>query len=1626
MIRRGIDSMSENEFTAIADANRLTKWAEQLLDIGKRNQLVSYKDLRAATAEIVLPDVDTLFEKASGSVTLEVYDPKIAETDTDEDIAGDGTVADDETDADIADTKVETSAVTAESAAIIPVSSETAATTTTGSEPAIGTKSAPTATVIRRVTPATDTKAVGNSNDAKAGYIAEHARRLYRQNQILLYNASSNPMVVIRNIKKKAWEAIEESGVNVSYLAFGFIHYKESENAVHTLAAPLLLVPIEFMQASLLDPMYIKPTGDDIVVNPTFAYMMEAEYGEHLPEYNDEGLRPYLENVQRRVAKLHWTVTAECKIGNFSFQKINMYRDLMDNKDAILENENVRTLLGMSTERDYSMDGTEHEEWHVEDPLIDLSCVVDADSSQIEAIELAKSGRSYVLQGPPGTGKSQTITNIIAECLSDGKKVLFVSEKMAALNVVYDKLKKTGLDEFCLELHSHKTNKKAVIDDICHALHMPAITVSSKADSEIEYKRQAQNQLDDYERELHQKRPVIEASMYALYEHYAALRDVQDVEWIVPDLPSKGEAWLADAIRLLRQYEAYIPSISYDYRRNAWYGYINQDTSYQARMEVRQDLVDVVEPMHELIPLMQEFATRYSVRCDSIEDARTWQSFCAVAATSRVITPGLLARVHYDEVNNALEDLQLQSEDIVHLRSMLGALYDDDIYRLNGAEYHKKLTRQFTGTFSRLLNAEYKQIINDLRLCRKDGRKVAYSEACTITERLADYQRRVEEYKSAEEPAAAWLGDAYKGVDTDWDLVAGQLNMVGAMFGRGYSYGTMADASDLDAMRGALADYAQRFEAALASCEQGTLQRLAGYYDPQIFDVNAAGASVVQSRVKECIAHYDGLETWCQFRRLLSDLQEKGILTYVHKAIQSNVEDRHITDAFCKLFYYQWIDSIRVQSPALGWFNQAAHDQAVKTFVEKDKEQFDINKSRIRATLSQQRPSTDMAAAGSALSILLREEQKKRRQTPIRKLLVETGELVQKIKPCFMMSPLSVSTFLAQGAVHFDVVIFDEASQIFPQDAIGAIYRADQLIVVGDAQQMPPTNFFSATIGQDETDSDDDKEDVTDYESILDLCAASLPQRRLRWHYRSRYEQLIAFSNKNYYDNTLITFPSAKADAKGIGVDYYPVGGIYDRRAHVNRTEAERVVDLIYENIDRYPERSLGVVAFNIKQQDLIERLLIKRRQATPDKEYFFHSDSKEPFFIKNLETVQGDERDTIIFSTAYGKDQKGVLSHNFGPLNRTGGERRLNVAVTRAKRNVQLVSSMHASDIDLTRTASEGARLLREYLDYAEHGAVALERDISVSAYDQFDSDFEMEVCDFLRSRGFSVDTQVGCSGFRIDLGIKRPDSSDYVLAVECDGATYHSSMNARDRDRLRQAILEDMGWKFYRIWSTDWFRHKDDAKMRLLEAAVKATQNPSPANTVQTEEPASTKSFEEIVEEKHTEFPTYVAADINAIARRYSSYDFAAMVRAIMDVEAPLSEEFLLRRVLWYFDRDKITSTVRKDYAYLMRGCQRYGIIRRNGFLYLDDADLSQIQLRVPGDEKRDIKQIAPEELAAGMYEILKQNVTIDKANLYRALATQCGFSRVGRAITETLDNALLYLDGNVEIDGDQVSLK
>lgn len=556
------------------------------------------------------------------------------------------------------------------------------------------------------------------------------------------------------------------------------------------------------------------------------------------------------------------------------------------------------------------------------------------------------------------------------------------------------------------------------------------------------------------------------------------------------------------------------------------------------------------------------------------------------------------------------------------------------------------------------------------------------------------------------------------------------------------------------------------------------------------------------------------LEEWIHLQRLLQNISEWGLKDFIEQIRKQKAYQYSYQQLFLKRFYKLWLDYIYPQLPMVDQFKKEMLEEMLEKFRELDQKQLTINGARVHEILMKRKEQYLQAQnmGNPQLNILHRELAKKKRHKPIRKLFSEIPDLLYVLKPCMMMSQLSVSQFLDPTIFTFDVVIFDEASQITPENAVGAILRGKQLIVAGDNKQLPPTNFFNSSFDLSDEWVDREIEDLYEtYESILDECAIFLPSKRLKWHYRSKHESLIAFSNREIYDNELYTFPST-VNGEHDGVSFvYVKDGVYDRgRSAKNRREAQKVAELVFEHFKRSPHRSLGVIAFSSRQEEAIRDQLELLRRKQPDMEKFFKENTDEPFFIKNLENVQGDERDTILFSVGYGKDEYGKLHYHFGPLNRAGGERRLNVAATRAKYEVKLVSSIRYNDLDDTKLNQRGPQLLKAYLYYAEHkGRFSPNNGIVNNG--EFDSPLEEDVYRTLTAKGLMLHKQVGCSSYRIDLAVVDPSQPGrYLLGIECDGASYHSSRTARDRDRLRQQVLESMGWKIHRIWSQDWFKNK------------------------------------------------------------------------------------------------------------------------------------------------------------------------------------------------------------------------
>ncbi len=593
-------------------------------------------------------------------------------------------------------------------------------------------------------------------------------------------------------------------------------------------------------------------------------------------------------------------------------------------------------------------------------------------------------------------------------------------------------------------------------------------------------------------------------------------------------------------------------------------------------------------------------------------------------------------------------------------------------------------------------------------------------------------------------------------------------------------------------------------------------------------DVLKCSLVAIIEKLEKVYGMRDHLQGWALLRNLEDKLALYGIKSLAELLLRIKIEPVLIPIAIEFVLYQSIIVSTQREYPMVNQVECHDIDSLRNRFAEIDKQLIGLYRKYAAAKIMERAvdPGTKRGSrrewTGKALIEL--EVSKQRKHRPIRELLLNAGEAMQSIKPCFMMSPLSVVQYLAPGNLTFDLIIIDEASQVKPEDAIGTFARGKQVIVVGDPKQLPPTDFWKK--GGDFEEDEDENEDIGNEESILDLAATIYqPMRRLRWHYRSQHESLINYSNHEFYDNNLIIFPSPSFADSTLGISYHFVEDAQYLRGgdKINHEEASQLVNAVEISMRDHPDRSIGIVTMNVPQRELINELINARFSESTAMEEFRAkwSGTLEEFFVKNLENVQGDERDVIFISTLYGKEKLSVsekLNQNFGPINKANGHRRLNVLFTRAKQKIVIFTSLDPDEIRVTEESPRGLRVFKEYLKFAKTGNLSYNRVIGRD----FGSDFERSVAKYIKDWGYEVDSQVGVGEYFLDLAVIHPHKpGKHMLAIECDGATYHSSRSARDRDRLRQQALERMGWAIHRIWSTDWFRNQRD-ELKQLKAIL------------------------------------------------------------------------------------------------------------------------------------------------------------------------------------------------------------
>ena len=1249
--------------------------------------------------------------------------------------------------------------------------------------------------------------------------------------QVLPSTLNPNTERVLYQTRLKARTFMQEQGVNVLYATFGILHWTEKEGDEKVISSPLVLLPVQLGKKAF-NPYTLARFGDEAVLNPSLVLKMRTDQGIDLPtlpeDVDDFDIEAYLKQVEMAIAKkTGWSVIRESYMGIFSFTKLAMYEDLKTNEDVATMHPIVRALAGDPT----SLPPTP-KDLPTADKLdevvrpVNSHLVLDADSSQGEAIEAVRRGANLVLQGPPGTGKSQTITNIISECLWSGKTVLFVSEKMAALEVVKKRLDTCHLGDFCLELHSNTPNKGDVIASLGRPLDGNDRTKEVDL-TDLERVASARDRLNAYVHFLHMRRGALGLSPFDAYGRLAELYDVPDLPFKMSD-PFDLDRKNIDAMESSLERLVGHKDVLFVRQSHPWHDVEPMAMDMGKQQEFLHSLDSLLSGIDDVMPKFVELAEKANITAPrSLNDCRHSIELATLIAATPFPLKNWMESGLIDGLIDRAESKRTAFHTLDSSRKHLLNKYNAQFLDLDGEHFSRKFEAEYNGTL-RSISSDYRTDIKVLSMHLLKQHKLEYEEALKDVRALKAFQDARRSLNSTVADDYRTFGKYFDGPGTDWDALIsslrwakGLMQKAGTDLNSGLILLVCNDPEGVGKVRTAL-DRAKTSLDSLVSLSGVPGQYLRGGKF-QIEGVSIETRPLVDAKnwISAHLEARDRLREWVELRDAEEQVKTNGLESLLDLVVKDETDVTMLVKMFRKRFYTLWIDSFRRHVPLLANFNSAEHSALIEEFRKLDQTQLLLARRRMAYELRQRverMKMTDPASPVRMQETMLRKEMaKKSKQLAIRKLLSEIPDLLPLVKPCVMMSPLSACQFIDPRKVRFDVVIFDEASQICPEDAVGAIMRGEQLVVVGDNKQLPPTRFFEKIEG-------DEEEDVQDLESILDECSTiGLPQKMLLWHYRSRNESLIAFSNAYYYDNRLYTFPSADLPGPTSGIEFvYVPEGVYERNGkRDNKMEAKKVADLVFEQFKAHPEMSLGVVAFSEEQQLAILDVIEYMKKIRPEFQQYFDEGQEESFFVKNLENVQGDERDVMFFSTGYGKDSSGKLTMNFGPLNTEGGHRRLNVAITRARRHVKLISSMQPEEID-PNSSSKGVLLLRRYMEFArsrgEKGALGYD----TRHEDEGDRPLEDSIFDALTEMGLVLHRNVGCSGYRVDMAVMDPEKSQkHILGIECDGLNYASGRTARDRDRLREEVLQGLGWNMHRIWSRDWVEDRN-RELRKIEALV------------------------------------------------------------------------------------------------------------------------------------------------------------------------------------------------------------
>lgn len=1306
-----------------------------------------------------------------------------------------------------------------------------------------------------RIVPMPDLAPGGRDEKLYAARTHENLREQVAQaaldrGEVLSLNDREKLEPALIELYRKARSDLAEGGANTLFLALGFLKWKKKPQDEKSYRAPLILVPVKLERKSALSGVVMTHHEDEARFNLTLIELLRQDFELSIPAL--EGALPTDASgidvggvwtmVRRAVRDIPgFEVVPDVMLGTFSFAKYLMWKDLVDRADLLKESPVVRHLIDREGEGVRIGDGFPRPDGLDETAAPgDLFTPLPADSSQLAAVVASARGHSFVLDGPPGTGKSQTIANMIAHNLALGRRVLFVAEKMAALDVVQRRLEEKGLGEFCLELHSAKATKADVLK------HLDRAWTARETMSEDEWRREAgeakrlRDRLNAVVQVLHRR----EAN--GLTVHDAIGRVVRDGVAAIPALHFPAEtthgaddmARLRDIARRLGLAWAEVqglPATLAPMQRSQWSNRWQDDLAAAAR---------AVPPA--LDHLLE--AERGLLQASGLPLGGDWAGLDAVIGVVRTAYRRDLRLAFAPDAMDCIAAARAGAALIARYRQLDAALsvpFAPEAARRIDVAAMQEGWQAAGEKFWFFATLAQRKVARQLAQAGGAGAPADPETDLPLLEEMANLLAELDNLSPRLSGVASWqtLATDDERLEAECTTAEQLRAVIAANAGdpeqlaalRSAVMRLVVDANELIGPDGALA----RAQIAFAQA-RGRWREVSEEFEKTGEITADLAPETLREVAGVVLANLPRLNAWAAWQRVRGEAVAALLQPLVGALEEGRLPSGEIGLAF-EVAYARWFAACRIDAePVLNQFAASVHLDDIAAFRNVDDRLSALAVRFIRARLCGQIPAKEEVAKGDGFGILKHQLQLKQRHKPIRQLTAEMGDAFTRLAPCMLMSPLSIAQYLPADQALFDLVIFDEASQVTPWDAIGAMARGRQVVIAGDPRQMPPTNFFQRAPGATEGDGDTEE----DMESILDEClAAGLYSHSLSWHYRSRHESLIAFSNHRYYDSGLITFPAPVTRASA--VTWRRVDGLYARgKGRINQIEAQAMVD---EAVARLTDpaftgagKTLAIITLNADQQKLVEDLLDKARRQNPAIEPFFDDALAEPVVVKNLETVQGDERDLILLGIGFGPTEPGAgtMSMAFGALNNQGGWRRLNVAVTRARHEMQLFTSFDPGMIDLNRTSARAVADLKHFVEFADRGPRALAEAVAGSVGGH-ESPFEEAVAAELSGRGWTVVPQIGVSRFRIDLGIVHPDRpGDYLVGVECDGASYHSAATARDRDKVRAAILNGLGWDLLRVWSTDWWVDRTRAADQL-HAGIAALLEKSRAAVVRTDQP-------------------------------------------------------------------------------------------------------------------------------------------------------------------------------------------